>query len=95
MNSGSPVEVRSAPTSSSPATPRPIAFIARKDGICTKGATVHVAIAASALVHTSGRGWPREGIRVTLFNPSLRHHVNATMPRSAAGLSPTLTQHPG
>ncbi len=61
---------------------RPIAFYgSEKMGISTKGATVHVAIAAWPWGAYLGEDGLEKGIRVKTSSFA-RHHVNVTMPRA-------------
>ena len=61
---------------------RPIAFYgSEKMGISTKGATVHVAIAAWPWGAYLGEDGLQRGIRVKTSSFA-RHHVNVTMPRA-------------
>lgn len=61
---------------------RPIAFYgSEKMGISTKGATVHVAIAAWPWGAYLGEEALENGIRVKISSYA-RHHVNVTMPRA-------------
>lgn len=61
---------------------RPIAFYgSEKMGISTKGATVHVAIAAWPWGAYLGEDGLEKGIRVKISSYA-RHHVNVTMPRA-------------
>ncbi len=64
---------------------RPIAFYgSEKLGISTRGATVHVAIAAWPWGAYLGEDGLEKGIRVKTSSFS-RHHVNVTMPRAKMG----------
>ena len=61
---------------------RPIAFYgSEKMGISTKGATVHVAVAAWPWGAYLGEEALENGIRVKISSYA-RHHVNVTMPRA-------------
>lgn len=61
---------------------RPIAFYgSEKMGIATRGATVHVAIAAWPWGAYLGEDGLKNGIRVKTSSYA-RHHVNVTMPRA-------------
>lgn len=61
---------------------RPLAFYgAEKMGISTRGATVHVAIAAWTWGAYLGEDGLQKGIRVKTASFA-RHHVNVTMPRA-------------
>jgi branched-chain amino acid aminotransferase len=70
---------------------RPIAFYgSEKMGISTKGATVHVAIAAWPWGAYLGAEALENGIRVKTSSYA-RHHVNVTMPRAKLSPPPTPT----